>query len=162
MVPALANIGAMRRFADGMEIQTARQLFQVVKGLAHRCARLQPIRLGLGPLRRNVDLDQLWKGSHGELSIVPARMRWHETEETACAAPRLLIMNDDNKKHRNQKEGHRNEKEPELLARLRAHARQKAGTKGSCHRIPGEHNAATQKFTAADKLDKQGKLNTNR
>jgi len=42
-------------------------------------------------------------------------------------------------------------------------AGRKAGTKGSCERIPGEHSAATrratQRFAAASKLSRQGKPN---
>jgi hypothetical protein len=42
----------------------------------------------------------------------------------------------------------------------------KAGTEGSCRRIPGEHSAATrqatQRFAAASKLEKQGRPNPKR
>jgi hypothetical protein len=42
-------------------------------------------------------------------------------------------------------------------------AGKKAGTKGSCKRVPGKHSAqtrrATKRFAAASKLEKQGKPN---
>ena len=52
MVPALADIGAVRRLANRMQVQLARQRLQVVIVLAHGRARLQPVRLRRRPARR--------------------------------------------------------------------------------------------------------------
>lgn len=70
MIPALANVGAMRALADRVQVQIAGQLFQVVIGLAHRRARLQPLRLGGGVPGRKINLDQVSSGGHSEPSIV--------------------------------------------------------------------------------------------
>src|SRR5271157_5667157 len=69
MVPALADVGAMRRLADGVQLQLTRQGLQVVIVLAHGCARLQPVRLGRSTERSYIDLDQFGSRSHGMLLL---------------------------------------------------------------------------------------------
>jgi len=54
----------MRRLADGIQLQVARQGLKVVVILAHRRARLQPFRLGRRTARANLDLDQFGSCSH--------------------------------------------------------------------------------------------------
>ena len=46
MVPALADVGALRGFADGVEVERAGQLFEVVVVVAHGRAGSEPLRLG--------------------------------------------------------------------------------------------------------------------
>ena len=64
MVPALADVGTMRRLADGVQLQVARQGLEIVIVLAHGRARLQPFRFGRRTARANLDLDQLRSSSH--------------------------------------------------------------------------------------------------
>ncbi len=45
MIPALADVGALCAFADGVEVEVARQLFERVEGVAHGGTGLQPVRL---------------------------------------------------------------------------------------------------------------------
>jgi hypothetical protein len=46
VVPALADVGAVRALADGIQLQRAGQPLQAVVVLAHRRARLEPLGLG--------------------------------------------------------------------------------------------------------------------
>ncbi len=57
MVPALADVGAMRGLADGVQIQIAGQLLEIVVILADGGTGLEPVRLGDGTLGSEVDLD---------------------------------------------------------------------------------------------------------
>ena len=57
VVPALADVGALRGFADGVEVEGARQLFEVVVVVAHGCAGAEPLGFGERAARREVDLD---------------------------------------------------------------------------------------------------------
>src|SRR5205807_9970705 len=65
MVPALADVGTLSRFAHRMQSQTASQLFQVVEIVAGRSLRPQPLRLRHARRRAELDLNQL--GSTGHL-----------------------------------------------------------------------------------------------
>src|SRR5665213_3450395 len=64
MVPALADIGAMRGLAHRVQVQAAGQLLQIVKCVSHGGARLQPVRLGLRTPGSSLDLNQFRNGSH--------------------------------------------------------------------------------------------------
>jgi hypothetical protein len=59
MMPALADIGAVRALADRVQIKGTRQTLQIVVVFTHRRARLEPLRLGLGHRPRRFDLHQL-------------------------------------------------------------------------------------------------------
>jgi hypothetical protein len=59
VVPALADVGAVRGLADGMQVEIAGQLLEVVIIVAHRRARLQPVGLGDRLARGKVDLDEV-------------------------------------------------------------------------------------------------------
>jgi len=68
LVPALADVGAVGGLADGVEAEVADQLFEVVEGLAHGSAGLEPRGLGDRLVRRQINLDQsvgLNEWSHG-------------------------------------------------------------------------------------------------
>ncbi len=58
VVPALADVGAVGAFANGMQIEGARQPLEVVVVLAHRCARFQPLGLGRRSLASRLNLYQ--------------------------------------------------------------------------------------------------------
>src|SRR5208282_2617344 len=58
VIPALADVGALRRLADGVQTESARQLLQVVKVVAHGSFRSQPVGLGHASGRSEVDLNQ--------------------------------------------------------------------------------------------------------
>ena len=58
LIPALADVGAVGALADGVEVELAGQLLEVVEGLAHGRARLEPLGLGDGLARAEVNLDQ--------------------------------------------------------------------------------------------------------
>ena len=64
MVPALADVGALRGLADRVEVEGAGQLFEVVIVVAHRRAGAEPLGFGEGAARREVDLDQIGAGDH--------------------------------------------------------------------------------------------------
>src|SRR5262249_22079750 len=64
MVPALADVGAVRGFANRVQVKLARQRLKIVIVLADRRARLQPTRLGSGLARANVDLDEVGRCGH--------------------------------------------------------------------------------------------------
>ena len=67
VVPALADVGALCRLADGVEVESAGELFEVVIFLAHWGAGLEPLGFGSALGRAQFNLDQL--GSH-ESSIL--------------------------------------------------------------------------------------------
>ena len=69
LVPALADVGAVRALADGVQVQIARQLLERVEGLAHGSAGLQPLGLRRGLARREVDLNQLGYGRRHRLLL---------------------------------------------------------------------------------------------
>lgn len=72
VVPALADVGAIGAFADGMQVQISRQFFQRVEGLAHGRARFQPGRLGGRAARGQINLHQICcnrAGRGGHLQI---------------------------------------------------------------------------------------------
>ncbi len=71
LVPALANVGAVRGLAHGMQVQLARHLLQRVEGLAARRLRLQPLRLARRHTRAQVDLDEIERGSHALIVCAP-------------------------------------------------------------------------------------------
>ncbi len=58
VVPALADVGAVGGLADSVEVEVAGQLLEVVEGLAHGRAGLEPGGLGGGLARGEIDLDQ--------------------------------------------------------------------------------------------------------
>ncbi len=51
VVPALADVGAVGAFADGMQVHGPAQLLERVVVFSHRGARLEPLGLGAGALR---------------------------------------------------------------------------------------------------------------
>ena len=58
VVPALADIGALRALADGVQTQRTCQPLQRVVILAHRRACLQPLRLGGRRAANGLNLDE--------------------------------------------------------------------------------------------------------
>ena len=68
MVPALADIGTLRRLTNGMQSQPAGQFLEIVEVLAGRSFGPEPFRLGLPDGRAKFDLDS-WE----EAAIVSDR-----------------------------------------------------------------------------------------
>ena len=48
MLPALADVGAMRAFAHGVQTEGAREALEVMVVFAHGRARFEPLRFGRG------------------------------------------------------------------------------------------------------------------
>src|SRR6185369_549845 len=71
VIPAFADIGALGRLADRVQIQTPGELLEVVVVLAHGCLGAQPRRLRSADTRSDVNLNKVW-GSH-ELYILRCR-----------------------------------------------------------------------------------------
>src|SRR5581483_4186980 len=69
VVPALANIGTLRRFADRVQPQATRQFLQLMEVLADRRFRLQPLGLRLPNWGAEFDLNQLRAASHSILDF---------------------------------------------------------------------------------------------
>jgi hypothetical protein len=59
VVPALADVGALRGFADGVQAEAPGKFLELVKVLADRSFGAQPRGLGLARGRREFDLDEL-------------------------------------------------------------------------------------------------------
>ncbi len=59
VIPALADVGTLRRFANRVQPQPARQLFEFVKIVANGRFGPQPSRLGNTQRRADFDLNQL-------------------------------------------------------------------------------------------------------
>ncbi len=59
VLPALADVGALRALADGVQAERAGEPLQVVVVLAHWSARLQPLRLGSGRSTCGFNLHQI-------------------------------------------------------------------------------------------------------
>ncbi len=59
LVPALADVGALGALADGVEIEFAGELLEVVEGFATGRFGLQPLWLAHGAARREIDLDEI-------------------------------------------------------------------------------------------------------
>ncbi len=80
MVPALADVGAVGALANGVQVELAGQLLQVVEGLAHGRAGFQPLRFRHGFTWGKVDLDQrvgLDERGHGLFYCMPLRrLQW--------------------------------------------------------------------------------------
>ena len=86
MVPALADVGTLRRLAHRVQAEPARQLLERVIVLAHGRARLQPLRLGPGTPRRRVDLDQ--GRGHGKVTLYDAQRNPSDSPLVAlCSVP---------------------------------------------------------------------------
>ena len=64
VVPALADVGAVGAFADGVQAERAGQALEVVVVLAHGGAGLEPLRLGGGRWRAGADLDEFHLDFH--------------------------------------------------------------------------------------------------
>ena len=62
LVPALADVGALGALADGVEVEVAGELLEVVEGLAAGRSGLEPLRLADRLARREVDLDEFGGG----------------------------------------------------------------------------------------------------
>jgi len=56
VVPALADVGTLRRLADGVQSQASRQFFKLMKILADRRLGFEPGRFGLTYNRPEFDL----------------------------------------------------------------------------------------------------------
>src|SRR5579859_7206098 len=67
MIPAFSDIGTLRRLADGMQIEAARQLLELVIVLAHRGTSFEPAGLRLGRRPRQFDLNEFGKGGRHPL-----------------------------------------------------------------------------------------------
>jgi len=61
MVPAFSDIRTLRRLAYGVQPQSSRQLFQIVKVVADRSLGLEPCRLRTADLGADVNLDEFGK-----------------------------------------------------------------------------------------------------
>ena len=59
MVPALADVGALGAFADGMERERAGEALEIVVVFAHGSAGAEPLRLGSGRAAGGLDLDEV-------------------------------------------------------------------------------------------------------
>jgi len=70
MVPAFADIGTLRRFANCMQVQSARQALEVMIIVAHGRTCPQPFRLGLRPTGRKVNLDEFYRAGHKLLILL--------------------------------------------------------------------------------------------
>jgi len=64
MVPALADIRALRRLGHGMQAQATSQLFQVMEILADGSFRPQPTGFWRAHWRCDLDLNQLGGSGH--------------------------------------------------------------------------------------------------
>jgi hypothetical protein len=64
MVPALANVRALGRFANRVQIQSSCQPLEIVVIVAHGRARLQPLRLLLRTPGRKIYLDEFYRAGH--------------------------------------------------------------------------------------------------
>jgi hypothetical protein len=57
VIPALADVGTLRRFADSVQSKPASELLQVMEVVADRGSRAQPPRFGLARCRTHLDLN---------------------------------------------------------------------------------------------------------
>ncbi len=73
MVPALADVGAVRRLAYRVQIEFPSQRLEVVIILAHRRTRLQPLRFGSSFAWANLDLYEFGCRCHGNKPLYDAR-----------------------------------------------------------------------------------------
>ena len=69
MVPAFSNVGTLRRLANGMQPQAARELLQIVKVVPSGSSGLEPRGLRAPNPGAEVDLDELGSGGHDEASF---------------------------------------------------------------------------------------------
>ena len=69
MVPAFANVRALGRLADRVQVQSPRQSFEIVVIVAHGSAGLQPLRLPLRAPGRKIDLDEFYRAGHLVLDV---------------------------------------------------------------------------------------------
>ena len=75
MIPAFSNVWTLRRLTHGMQLKLARKFLERVIILPHRRARLQPFRLLLWPLRREVNLHEFGCGCGHVLLFYDASRR---------------------------------------------------------------------------------------
>ena len=59
VIPALADIGALRRLANRVQVESARELFQVVKIIADWGLGSEPLGLGQAKRWAQLDLNEL-------------------------------------------------------------------------------------------------------
>ena len=59
MIPALPDVGALRRFANRMQTQAAGQLFQIMEVFPDWSLGFEPRRFGLPDRRSQLDLHKL-------------------------------------------------------------------------------------------------------
>ena len=62
-MPALADVGALSAFADGVEAERAGEALERVVVFADRSAGFEPLGLGCGSAARGLDLDEVHLGS---------------------------------------------------------------------------------------------------
>src|SRR5580704_2464348 len=86
VIPALADVGALGRLADGVQPQPARQLLEVVKVLSNRRFGSEPVGFWHPQRRPQVDLNQLRTSCHRFDSTSSA---WFQAVGAASAAARL-------------------------------------------------------------------------
>ena len=105
VIPALADVGTLRRFANRMQAQAARQLFELVEIVANRSFGAQPVRLGHAERRaqgrsgsvekyrpsvRFYQFSFLRRTTRtGDMSGA-CRCRWRDALSTAGGTPALL------------------------------------------------------------------------
>ena len=66
LVPALADVGALGALADGVEVEVAGELLEVMEGFAAGGAGLEPLGLAHGGAGREIDLDEVRIWSFGD------------------------------------------------------------------------------------------------
>ena len=84
MVPAFADVGALRRLTNRMKAKPASELLQVVEVLSHRCLGPQPRGFRLFYRRTHIYLNQLLRAGH-VIFILQVRRR-------SCGVGRVIIM----------------------------------------------------------------------
>jgi hypothetical protein len=75
VVPALADVGALRGLANGVQTESAGQLFEVMEVLADRSFGAEPVRLGLADGRSDSNLHELGSARHVFLDFTRWRLR---------------------------------------------------------------------------------------
>ena len=64
MIPALPDVGALRRFTNRVQSQPARQFLEIMKVFAYRSFGPEPFRLGLPEWWPKFNLNELGSACH--------------------------------------------------------------------------------------------------
>ena len=92
MVPALADIGTLRRLAHRVQAQAASQFFEIVKVFADRGLGPEPLRLGLPDGGAKFDLHQLGRGCHCMLGFYMQARRFPKANGRARSLCELCAL----------------------------------------------------------------------